>query len=501
MVQWQGSVKREDSGRKAALMDSIDSLQVPNFFVLTRNETERIVGDAETTEDILDSEIPSEIGNRIKEAYGEIGMSSEVRGASDEARELVEGQRETQRVSVRISGSRKGVYKSRLNVGSSKLMDAVKDVVASYYTVENDEDYPAVIVQKMVEPDLSGAAIIDYAGDKRLLEAVEGIGTSLEDGITVPEIYIVGDDGIDVRVPDRQLKVSRHPMNGDYRRQQVRKDGRSFTDSEIAELFQKIEKENLSVKFAYKRGTFYIVDAFPVKGSEAAPGEVTTDGIRVSPGEIKGKIGEGVKFRDQPPLPEEYGDAVIARKGGYISTAAQRARDEEKPAIFSFRGELQQGQQVSLGPMEITVEESHESSPESVKRDLVTASEILPINSGGGVSISPPFTGKYAVTDRDVAATKIPESGYLSRYSEVFSFEGERAVLDARFLPQEGLEAAIRYLDADLKILLLDSFETEVVEAAIESGFTVFGAESRLGELGRVVAREEKRFMMDRLRE
>jgi len=60
-------------------------------------------------------------------------MSSEVRKADGRAKNLVGGQRNSQLVSVRISSSEKGLYESRLNIGSSKLVEAIKQVGTSYY--------------------------------------------------------------------------------------------------------------------------------------------------------------------------------------------------------------------------------------------------------------------------------------------------------------------------------------------------------------------------------
>jgi len=116
-------------------------------------------------------------------------------------------------VSVRISSSEKGLYESRLNIGSSKLVEAIKQVGTSYY--EKNDDHPAIIVQKMVEPDYSGALVTDYLGRYGLLEVVEGLGTSLEKGITKPHLYLFDDQKLlDSRAADSQIKITRNPING-----------------------------------------------------------------------------------------------------------------------------------------------------------------------------------------------------------------------------------------------------------------------------------------------
>ncbi|MFB6292294.1 MAG: PEP/pyruvate-binding domain-containing protein [Candidatus Nanohaloarchaea archaeon] len=516
MVQWKGEVDESQAGGKAARLDRIESLNVPNFFVITREEVNELLGDVETPEEVLNKEIHESLEDQIEEAYKEIGMSSEVREASGKARNLVGGQRDTGRVSARISGERKGVYKSRLNVGSSDIVDAIKDVVASYYRVENEHEYPAVIVQKMVEPEYTGAAITSYLGGHGLLESVEGLGLSLEKGITTPDFYLLENGSVKtVRVAEEQVKVTRNPMNGNHQQRTVKKSEAPIPGDEVEQLFERLEQESVDAKFVYKRGSFYIVDAFE-SGTGANPfesGQPGLGGVRVSEGEIEGLIGQEVSFSEETVPPEKYSHALIAQKGGYTSTDAQLAREQNRPAIFSFHGELQQGQQVSIGAREVetagsTRPQGGEIEPNDATRQLVESpeigTEVLPINAGErGVYLSPPFPRNgYAVTDREVPGTRIPRKGYLNDYGRVFAFEGESAVIDARMLGREGLEGAMEYLDAELKALLLERPDREAVRAAVEYGFDVIAADSAyIGELEDLVRKEEKRFMLEKLRE
>jgi hypothetical protein len=505
MVQWKGDISRDEAGGKAARLDSVDSFNVPNFFVIERSEMAELAGGAKTPEELEQKEFPEELGEKIEGAYGEIGMSSEVREASGRARSLVGGQRNGQRVSVRVSGDRQGVFDYRLNVGASSLEKAIKEVATSYYRAETEHDEPAILVQQMVDPGYSGAAITNYVGGHGLVEAVEGLGVSLEKGITTPALYLMREGIRDERIPERQLKVSRNNLSGNHEKDQVRPEP-PFSREEIEQFFRKVQESELDVKFVYNRGSFYVVDAFPSGNANPFDSqEPGTSGVRVSEGEMDGEIGREIAYTDETVPPERYRDGLISRKGGYTSRDAQLARQNDRPAIFSYQGQLEEGQKVSLGAQEAAPEpEEHEtgSVPGRQQNQAVAATEVLPLDRGQGLYLSPPFTGaRYAVTDRDIPGESIPRSGYLTSYGRVFSFSGDRAVLDARRLERQGLEGAMEYLDADLKLLIVDRPEPDIVRSAVENGFDAVATTGDAEQLETVVEREERRFMLEKLRE
>ena len=535
MVEWKGKING-DVGTRAAMLDQVDNIQVPNFFVITEDENANLFGGSTDPKKVLNTQLNSEIKSEIKDAYGEIGMSSEVRTADGRAKNLVGGQRNSQLVSVRISGSEKGVYESRLNVGSSKLVEAIKQVATSYY--ERNEDHPSIIVQKMVEPDYSGALITDYLGDYGLMEVVEGLGTSLEEGITKPHLYLFDEKNIlKSKTAESQVKITRNPINGQQKTKNIDSSSLPFSDSEVSDFYQKISRQDLNVKFAYKRGSFYIVDAWRPErndksrerfgNGEKSISKPDLSSIRVSNGEIDGKAGRDIIYTDQTVSPEKYNEALISRKGGFTSTDAQRARRAGKPALFSFEGNLSNGQSVQLDSKQVNLDEdtvnSSPSNPfssvsnsddsrdaereaqESSSMDQVVASEVLPVDPsrGEGVYISPPFGPGYSITDRKLREGEgVPESSYLGSYSQIFDFRGEKAVVDVRQLEERGLENALEYIEADLKILILDKPDTKIVRAAIENSFDVFAApESQLNDLRQQVLSAEKKFMMEKLRD
>jgi hypothetical protein len=449
MVVWKGEVEREH-GEKAFNLDNTD-LDTPNFFVVTAEEVKDIFQSRDSQE-ILNK--PVEIDD-IKEAYDDVGMSTEVRNASSRARSLVGGQRNNTRVAIRVSDGSDADFE--LDVGKGELEDALKRVVASYFE-EGGESYPNVLIQKMIEADYTGALI---KGERDYIEVVEGLGISLEDGKTVPTMYSIGEEA-EVRVPDQQLKVTRNPMTGGYRERKIEPE-RPFDRSEILELSEKSEN---SIKFVYKRGSFFVVDRF-----EAERYSEGLDYVRVSPGEINGVFGREVDLSDQTRPPEEYDKALVARKGGYTSNDAKRARKAGKPAIFSYT-DAEEG--MSLGQEESSISTFEESSSEA------SATEVSSIS--------------------DLETSFGPDQSYLKSYADVFGFESGSAVLDGRMLDTEVLPEALDYLSGDVAVLL-DTKDSEVLEAVVRNDFSLGVARDRIEEFEEALEVAERRFILDRLRE
>jgi hypothetical protein len=529
MVQWKGEID-EDSGEKAQLLDGLEDFNVPNFFVITPEEVNRLFGGKEDPEEILNSSLNRSIKREVKDAYDEVGMSSEVREASGRAKSLVGGQRNSQFVSVRVSGGEKEEYSYKLNVGSSSFFTSLREVVSSY--CEKESSHPAILVQKMVEPGYTGA--LERKGRETVVEAVNGLGISLEEGLTKPHVYQLRNSKVQkVLMAEEQMEISRNPVRGENQRRKVKDDEKPFDRGEVEELVEKASVKDIDLKFVYKRGGFHVIDAY--RSSRDEEGFLASEkGVRASRGEISGRIGQKVAFSEQTVNPDEYREALIAQKGGYTSRDGYRAREAGKPAIFRYSEQLDSGTRVSLGPAEIEIGSDSRggqernssgrnqererrdgeqaanpfnSSEEKVETDSdtgVVASQVLPIDPrvGEGVCLNRNSDKGYVVSNRRTEAERIPESGYLSSYEDVFVFEGEKAVLDARRMSNRGLEKAVSYLEADLKILLLEKPDEDAVSSAVESGFDVFAApEDYLEQLESLVAREEKRFIMERLRD
>lgn len=520
MVEWKGRLD-SDAGAKAQNLDRIDNFQVPNFFVITSGELESIFEGARSKEDILNTKVNSGYRDQIKDAYEDIGMSSEVRNANGRAKNLVGGQRNNQLVSVRVSGDGTG-YDYRLNVGSSDLMDAIKDVAASYYSEE--QSFPSIIIQKMMEPEYSGAAMTGDFETPELVEVVEGLGTSLEEGGNYPYLYIRDSGEIESRAPPEHRKVTRNPINGDKKEKKVEPQ-LPFEESEVKEMLGKLDSEEMNIKFVYKRGDFYVVDAWKEEPEYDILKDSSIQGVKVSGGQINGVVGRDILYTENTVPPEKYDNALVARQGGYTSRDAERARDAGKPAVFGFTQQLSNGQRINMQSQEGGQEDRSDDSHRVTERNnspfdqstssqsgssgdhdpsSMVAAETLPINprEGEGVFTSPPFGDGYAVTDRDAGDVKVPQEGYVDSYGKAFSFDSRRLVLDARKLEKEGMFEAMAYLEAELKILLVERPEVETLEKAVEQGFDVYATDERnLESLRSKLARAEKRFMLERMRE
>lgn len=519
MVQWKGEIK-EDSGQKAKLLDELEDFNVPNFFVIEPEEINRLFKAGTDPEEVLNSSINRSIKRELKDAYDEVGMSSEVREASGKAKSLVGGQRNSQLVSIRISGGEKEKYTYKLNVGSSNFFDALREVVSSYYSENSDN--PAVLVQKMVEPGFTG--VLESGGRESIVEAVTGLGISLEEGLTKPYVFHLRNSRVQkVLEPEEQLEISRNPVRGENQRRKVRDEESPFERNELEELARKLRSKDISIKFVYKRGGFHIVDAYRTEKNRE--GFIISDkGLRASKGRIQGKIGRNIVFSDQTVSPSDYRDALIARKGGFTSRDGRRARKAGKPAILRFDGALEDGRGVNIGPGEVDPgdkpEQSISRTGESVSdsqnpfrensggqeaiSDQVLGTEVLPIDprKGRGVFLKRKGRDGYSVADRRTDAVRIPKEGYLSSFEDVFAFEGDLAVIDARNLPERGLVNAVGYLEADTKVLMVKNPERDLLEEAVESGFDAIGCpEKRVEKVSEVVAAIEKRFIMDKLRD
>ena len=450
MVVWKGEVERQH-GEKAYNLDQV-SLEVPNFFVVTSEEVKDLF-QTRNPERIRDSSLEL---NGIRDAYKEVGMTSEVRKASSRARNLVGGQRDNSKVAIRVSDESFSDFE--LDVGSSGLEEAIKSVVASYFENNDGREFPNIIVQKMIEAEYTGALV---KGEKDYIEAVEGLGIPLEEGTTRPTRYLIGDD-VEVLRPEIQRKVTRNPMTGDYRNKRVREPDRPFSRSEIEEF---AEKASNSVKFVYKRGSFFVVDAFNPQ-SEIQDIEE----IKVSPGEMNGTIGEEISFSEETVPPQQYETGLVAKKGGYTSTDAEKARKAGKPAIFS--SDREEGEKIG--------EKTQTNSSNSQKLNTISATKIETISD----------------LERDYSR----EQAYLENFSGVFAFDGHEAILDARIMPREGLESALDYIQGDITVLL-DEVDEDVLYSIVKNDFSVGVSSARLAELESALERAERRFMLDKLRE
>ncbi len=506
MVQWKGNLDYNQVGAKAKHLDQVNSFNVPNFFAVTRKEVEQILPEQREPENIRNTQIEGEVGQKISDAYSNIGVASEIRNASGKAKNLVGNRRETSRVSVRISTNKNGGY-YRLDVGSSGLETAILELLAEYF--KQHEEMPAILIQKMVEPGHSGAIITDYRPGHTLIESVKGLGIPLEEGSTQPEAYLLRDEQVvDNRLPDQQLEVSRHPVNGDNRRRTLDRTESPYQKRKILKAASRASETGKNLKYVYKRGTFYIVDAEPAENTIGTE-EENLDMIKAAGNPEIEKGYEEVRRISE--INERSEGTIVARKGAYTATKAQGIRDQGKIDLgIAPREEVlpDQNSQRTQRQREDQRQQENSSNPfgrrsQSSGIKKTASVNILPLNSGRkSLRTRPPFEGRYNIVSEVRNRNDIPERDVLTSYSEVFSHSSDTAVVDSRLVPKEGLEEAVEYINADTKILIASEVDRETVRSLVEADFDAVAVESQnLEDVEEMVELEERRLILDKVRE
>ncbi len=236
---------------------------------------------------IMNAELSDDVRDEIEEAYEKINMSEEVRNAGGEAVDLVGGQRETEFVAVRSSptGSRiPGAHANALNVnGKNTVIKHIKECWASLYSTEalRVEDHigsihsMAVVVQRMVEPDVSGAAFscdpLDPDRQRYVVEALWGLGTALFNGSSTPDRFAVDRNGNirDRDVVNKEWKIVRDPTSGKNIKQRVSSEDRETPSiqsrdiEQVADTIQKLEGRfgnAFRLDFVLSRNRTYFLD-------------------------------------------------------------------------------------------------------------------------------------------------------------------------------------------------------------------------------------------------
>ena len=464
MVEWKGELS-DKSGSKARRLDELNSFSVPNFFVVTTEETEKLVKGSKDSEKMTEIELDPAVLRTVKDAYREVDMSSEIRNASGKARNLVGGQRDGSRVSVRVDAE--GFQEYLLNVGSSEIEEALRKLLASHF--ENHESFPPIIIQKMIEPDISGSAI--KIGEQVIVEAVKGYGTSLEEGITSPDLYRIT-DSIDKKIPDRQIESSLNPMTGDIREKETSRNAPLLKDNQLRNLAEKMMRERYAVKFAYKRGTFYAVDAFEAPEIEVTP---EMDGIKVSPGEINGQSDRDFVKVSKPENPEK---PMIAEKGGSTSRAAEIAREKQIPAIFNFTGEYENGNQT---------EEHTEESASSRTVASMTAIRVMKADRELPGDIENEFGIDF-------------NSSYVENSDQILENQQGAIVIDFRRIGVERGMRALEMVEADFQAVIIGTPEKELVDRLVHRGIDAVASEREADLLESMVMRAERKMIVEAAR-
>lgn len=184
-----------------------------------------------------------------------------------------------------------GELESYLNTTEKTLIANVKKCWMSLFTpraifyrfarkLEKQKISVAVVVQEMVESEISGVAFsvhpITKDHNQMIIEAGWGLGEAIVLGKITPDSYVIDKKNkeiIDINISEQEKMIVKKSTTGDVKEITVSSDKidkQKLSEVEIIELVEivkKIEKHYSSpqdVEWAYKSGKFYIVQSRPI---------------------------------------------------------------------------------------------------------------------------------------------------------------------------------------------------------------------------------------------
>ncbi|MCX6814890.1 MAG: PEP-utilizing enzyme [Candidatus Aenigmarchaeota archaeon] len=259
----------------------------------------------------------------VKGAYNELSFGKDVSIVGGMALDLIRAGRGDCFVSVRSSVacekpvSFAGHGKAYLNlIGYRQILAGIKDCWLSFFSpealiyrkIQGIEGSLALIVQKMVDSELSGNLFTSepVSGDSKILiEGWWGLGETLCCGCVLPDQYLIAKDGVLVsRRTGKKIWLRRRgPLSGMTIQEKVPA-SRVYMDTlsdrdfeKFASIAQKIESllGQQHVEWAVERGRIVILQSRPVVFSKGQSpqqefGEKIFSGLGVSAGIGKGKV-------------------------------------------------------------------------------------------------------------------------------------------------------------------------------------------------------------------
>lgn len=347
---------------------------------------------------IINAKMPSDIENDISESYDNLNVNNDIISQLNKnALSMIKVGRDLPYVAVRSSATAEdlpqysfaGQNETFLNVkGADKVINAVQHCWASlftarsiYYRVKNNFQHEkvliAVIVQRMVNPDLTGASGVMFSvnpatnnKDEIMIEAAFGLGEVVVGGQITPDTYII--DKETLKIKSKKIAIQPYALLRGYKdgnRKEIlpkEKGSQQKINDEIiiklAEYGKKIEEHYGSaqdIEWAIEKNKVYIVQSRAVttllKKREESEKIITEakpifEGLGASPGIATGKV---KIVNDLPDLSKiERGDvlvtqmtspdmvsamkraiAIITDEGGLTCHAAIVSREMGIPAI------------------------------------------------------------------------------------------------------------------------------------------------------------------------
>jgi len=184
-----------------------------------------------------------------------------------------------------------GQLDTYLNTTKENLLENVKKCWASLFTsraifyrfekeLHNTDISVAVVVQKMIESEVSGVAFsvhpVTQDRNQMIIEAVFGLGEAIVSGTVTPDSYVIEKDTrnlLDTNIggQKKMLVQKKNEMGNEWKELDERHGNKQKLStaqiSKLAELIAKIEKHYgfpVDVEWALEKGKFYITQSRPI---------------------------------------------------------------------------------------------------------------------------------------------------------------------------------------------------------------------------------------------
>lgn len=592
MIQWLDAVDQEDRDRlgvKAAGQGQLISTDtaVPRGFVVSpaffrsylqhhgiEERFDRLLHRQETDarqqiRSLIDEHaIPDELQEELGKHYDEINLSKGVRNAGSRALELIGGQREQDFVAVRASAPSPdtGCRPELCVNGKTSVGEAVRTLWKRYYSPpsvavrdETDTD-PTVLVQRMVEPEVSGTIYTRHpvtGEDELLVESIYGLGTPLYEGEASPDRHRIdrGSGALEERsVAQKDWKKVQDPSTGGIVRRRVPSDEkedntldeqelRSLADDalEIEDLFS----EPVRIDFAIGRNGLQVLDVKPLPDQPSRRGDTAGDGIQgigISGGQLDARLvtshdEDGIMVLESPSreklarIPEL--EAWISPEDAISTNLAAASRRHGIPAAGGISPESDlHGSMVHLDGWDGTIQ-PHGSDDQTAPRQPDPTEQPQPDRreTPRPADRSPPgsATRVYVLgTEADGADGNIVRSSdgfgwasdpvlhrgdedermrFIDDYGAVFG-DGPAGLVHLGALADAGSQdqalEAVRYLcDQDREcVVLVNSPDADLLQALVAAGIDgIATTGDSLDAVTDALDRAERRVLFDMLRD
>jgi len=445
---------------------------------------------------IINSQIPEEMNEEIREAYAL--LSSEKKHKTKDAVDMLNEKNEVF-VAVRSSATTEdlagasfaGQQETFTNIlGEKSLLEAVKKCFASLFTAravyyrhkkgfDKANALLSVVVQRMINSEKSGVMFTKNPmthDNEIVIESVFGLGEGIVSGKILPDHYLISPD---IEITEKTISNKKMKMikeeNGNGKEIKLSNEeskAQVLTDSEIkilANLAIRIEehyKKPQDIEFAIEKGKIYIVQSRPIttlenkKDTRKVEGKILLSGLAASPGiatgRVKivrsmndlGKVGKGDMLVTKMTNPDmvvtmQRALAIITDEGGATSHAAIVSREMGIPCVVGTEeatSKLKDGMIVTVDGTSGKVYEGKALEITENKKK-----EILPIVKGTRTKIKvmvdlPDFAERAAKSESDSIGLLRLEGIIASSGKHPLAFMKEDKMKEYSQIIEEGIQ-------------------------------------------------------------